>query len=478
MSVHRTVVRCSTILIAMLIAPACLPAQAPAITASARLRWENWDWFNAARDGSYSYLGALLRAGVRIDGGKVGATVEAAAPVLVGLPGDAIAPPPQGQLGLGAAYSAANHNDQNAAGLFIKQAVVRVGRTDRGHSLRIGRFELIDGTETTPAPSTLAALKRDRIAHRLIGNFGWSHAQRSADGARYNLNAPGFNITATAIRPTRGVFSTNGWRSLDIEVAYAALSSRADSSSAVDWRLFGAFYRDDRRGPVKADNRLLADRAADARPIELGTFGAHVLLADTIGSVAVDGLGWGALQTGSWGALDHRAYAFAVEAGVQVPTAGKPWLRAGWNQTSGDGSAVDDRHETFFPMLPTPRIYARFPFYTNMNLRDRFVSLSLTPHARVALRTEAHSLRLSDAADAWYAGGGAFEPGSFGYSARPSGGSNDFAKLVDVSGQIRLHRTATVNVYAGWALGDTVVDRIYPQGGSAMLGYLELEWRR
>ena len=129
------------------------------VTASARLRWENWDWFNAARDGSYNYLGALLRAGVRMDGATVGAMVEAAAPLLIGLPEDVIAPTPQGQLGVGAAYYAAN-NDENAAGVFIKQAVLPIGATDRGHSLRIGRFELIDGTETVPVPPTLAALKR------------------------------------------------------------------------------------------------------------------------------------------------------------------------------------------------------------------------------------------------------------------------------------------------------------------------------
>ena len=97
----------------------------------------------------------------------------------------------------------------------------------------------------------------------------------------------------------------------------------------------------------------------------------------------------------------------------------------------------------------TPRPYTRLPFYTNMNLCDRFASLSLTPRAHVSLRTEAHSLHLSDAADSWYAVGGAFERESFGYSARPSGGSTDFANLVDVSGQIRLHRTVTVNLYAG-----------------------------
>src|SRR3712207_7868095 len=39
----------------------------------------------------------------------------------------------------------------------------------------------------------------------------------------------------------------------------------------------------------------------------------------------------------------------------------KAWVRAGYFRGSGDGDAADDRHHTFFQVLPTPRIYARFP---------------------------------------------------------------------------------------------------------------------
>jgi len=30
----------------------------------------------------------------------------------------------------------------------------------------------------------------------------------------------------------------------------------------------------------------------------------------------------------------------------------------------------DDQHNTFFQVLPTPRVYARFPFYNLMNNKD------------------------------------------------------------------------------------------------------------
>ncbi len=74
----------------------------------------------------------------------------------------------------------------------------------------------------------------------------------------------------------------------------------------------------------------------------------------------------------------------------------------------GEDDPTDARNGTFFQVLPTPRIYARMPFYNLMNLEDVFGSLSLRA-ARVMLRAEIHGLRLAESADLWYQGGGAFE---------------------------------------------------------------------
>ena len=64
--------------------------------------------------------------------------------------------------------------------IFPKQGYIRFRNLgeSKAHSIRLGRMEFIEGTETTPKNGTLAALKRDRIAHRLIGNFGL-HARRT-----------------------------------------------------------------------------------------------------------------------------------------------------------------------------------------------------------------------------------------------------------------------------------------------------------
>ncbi|HXS75245.1 MAG TPA: hypothetical protein VN753_03635 [Terracidiphilus sp.] len=71
----------------------------------------------------------------------------------------------QGQLGLGASYYAANNNS-NAAAAFPKQGFARYDGEES--SLRVGRFEFIEGQETKPANSTIAWLQSNRIAHLAV----------------------------------------------------------------------------------------------------------------------------------------------------------------------------------------------------------------------------------------------------------------------------------------------------------------------
>ena len=86
----------------------------------------------------------------------------------------------------------------------------------------------------------------------------------------------------------------------------------------------------------------------------------------------------------------------------------------GYFRSTGDGNPADGDHTTFFQVLPTPRVYARFPFYNLMNNEDVFAQLRLRPHARVSLRADVHHLRTSNARDLWYFGGGAFQDKTFG----------------------------------------------------------------
>ena len=479
-----------------LLLPALLSAQAPTLPAaspraaasaltpsfSLRTRAESWDWFDAGPEGRYAFLGAIARGGVAWQRPGLGARVELAAPLLLGLPEDAVRPAPQGQLGLGAGYWAANDSAGTDVSLFLKQAVVRVGAAQGkdGHSLRAGRFEFNDGAETAPADPTVAAVKRDRVSQRLLGAFGWSHVGRSFDGGAYAFDRRGANVTVLAARPTRGAFRTNGWGGLDVGVAYAALTVPTPwLGRRGEARLFGLHYRDDRELP-KLDNRPAPARALDSSRLDVTTVGAHLVQVVPTGLGPVDLLAWGAVQLGDWGGQTHRAHALALEVGVQPAglPALKPWLRAGYYCGSGDADAADDRHGTFFNVLPTPRIYARLPFHNAMNLEEAFGSLVLRPGAKLTVRADARVLGLAERTDLWYGGGGAFEPGTLGFAGRPSGGARKLGTLLDVGAEWRATPRVTVAGYVGHVAGGPVLDNAYGADATGGLAYLELEIRR
>jgi len=449
------------------------------VTASLRARAEYWRWFEAPANDEYSYVGSTLRAGLMQSRSSFGWQLELAAPLLFGLPVGAVAPAPQGQLGVGASYAVANGGEETASGLFLKQGFLRLGAAPgrRGHSLRGGRFEFVEGAETTPSHGDLAWVKRERIAHRLLGTFAWSHVGRSLDGAHYGFAGGRTQLSAVLARPTQGVFNTNGWPGLDMLVAYGALTV---AGARAEGRLFGLHIVDDREDPVKTDNRPAAVRSADRDRIAVTTLGAHYLRVLPGAGGDVDVLLWGVTQLGDWGEQEHEAWAGALELGFQP--AGlrglSPWIRAGYFASSGDDDPADDAHGTFFQGLPTPRIYARTPFYNLMNLRDAFVSVQLRPSSRFSLRAQAHALQLSESRDLWYAGGGAFEPETFGFAGRPSGGDRDLAMLYDIGVDVGLGGGLSASAYAGFVEGRDVIENIHPLDARARLVYLELSYRR
>jgi hypothetical protein len=441
------------------------------VTGSLRTRVEVWDWFAGNANNNYAFSGSIFRLRLAKTDKKFGWQLDLAVPILLGLPDDAIAPGAQGQLGFGATYFAANDRSTNAGMAFAQQAFVRF------ENFKVGRMQWIDGTEVVPKDATLAALKRDRIAHRLIGDFGFTHVGRSFDGVQYSRSGPRSNFTLFAGRPTRGVFQVDGSGELKINVYYGALTRQIGGKRSFgEWRVFGLGYQDLRDGVLKTDNRPQPVRMADAAHIAVGTFGSHFIGAVTTGAGQFDVLGWVAAQTGSWGNQRMRAGAFAAEAGWQPPTPlpWKPWLRGGYDYGSGDRNGADTTHATFFQVLPTPRVYARFPFFNMMNSRDVFGELVLRPAKQVVVRSDIHSLRLANRNDLWYSGGGAYQPWTFGDTGRPSNGQSDLAAVYDVSADFALNAHFTIGTYYGHVCGNPVVQAIYPLGKNANFGYVEM----
>ena len=441
-----------------------------------RSRAEHWDWFEGTTGNSHYVFGhSQLRVGLGQKRPRVDWFVEGEHVAIVGLPTDAIGPSPLGQLGLGAAYYAANGGRANAANAFVKQAFVQFKPFGRSR-LKLGRFEFFDGVEATSTDPVVTSVVQTRVAHRLISNFGFTAVQRTFDGAQYAWNAGAHNMTAFAGRPTAGIFQVNGMNDVDVQAYYGAYNkSFKTATGAGSLRVFGIGYIDTRSTVLKTDNRSTVVRTADQGDIKLGTWGAdYVHVFHTKDAGTFDVMGWGVAQTGAWGNLTQRAGACVAEAGWQSTTnALRPWISGGYSWGSGDSDPNDSTHGTFFQLLTTPRQYARFPFYNMMNNGDAYATLNIRPLSALAVRSELHRLWLADAADLWYLGGGVFQQSTFGFQGRPSGGSTRLSTVWDISGDYPLTRGLNLTVYYAYASGQGPIANIYPIHNNGQLAYVE-----
>lgn len=446
-----------------------------------RSRVEGWDWFGEGDGSVYGYSGTLIRLGFSQQKKAFDWNLELGAPVLLGLPKDAIAAGPAGQLGAGAIYYAANGLRQNVAMVFPKQAYIRLKNLfgDETQSVRLGRYEFLDGTEITPKNATLSFLKQTRVAQRLVGNFGWTHVGRSFDGFYYVANKKKVNLTILGGRPTRGVFQVDGWGNLKAAIGYVSLNGLVNRKNhSADWRLFGIYFQD-WRPVLKTDNRPVAVRRADTGNVRIGTFGGHYMHSTVTQAGTFDVVLWAAAQTGRWGVLDHTALSGDIEAGWQPKVLPKlrPWFRGGYYAGSGDKDPNDSRHGTFFQLTPTPRPFARFPFFNMINNREAFAMATVRPSPRWTITGEVHHLRLSNSNDLWFMGGGPFQPWTFGYTGRPSGNRTGLATLYDVSVDFKANAHCTISGYVGQANGGDVIRSIYNKATNGRLGFLEVTYK-
>ena len=468
---------------------------------SERVRGEFVDWFEP-RSGAtaggeeavagaerYNFFASQFRAGVNMLLPHLQLTLEMQDTELANVPEDATLDPPEGNLGPGAVYFK-NTRQSPQGEPFLKLGHLIV--LGRGFTATLGRFEYRDGLETIPADATLAFVKRSRIAERLVGPFDFTHVTRSFDGGRVAWDSPRWNVTAWGARPTQGGFEVSA--NTDVgDVWLSGLSTTLKGlgeAPPLDLSVFYLFYRDARDDVVKVDNRPLAMRETDHEPIDIHTIGTHAIGAFDAGPGIVDVLLWGALQAGTWGTQDDFAWAWALEAGYQLPLVpAAPWLRIGYDRSSGDDDPDDGTHGTFFQLTPTPRIYAQLPFYNLMNSADLFTELVLRPHERVLVRTDWHWIDVTEGRDLWYQGGGVTNHTLFGYSgacasgALPNqpgvclGGDHHLAQLVDVSVNVTLLQALTLGTYFGHAFGGDVVGKSNFSGRDANYGFVELTYR-
>lgn len=387
-----------------------------------------------------------------------------------GLPTDAVGP---GALGTGALYF--QHSGQTTSrGLYPRTLNVRV-RLPRGVTLQAGRFAYVSGAEAPSGRPKIEAVKRARVDSRLIGEFEWSLYQRSFDGVRADVDRKGWHAAGSWLRPTQGGFEEEAGKSLgEVDLVTGVLALRPDVALAdTDLSLFAYRYDDDRRVAARPDNSGLSAQRVD---VGITTFGVSAVGASPAGRGEVDYLAWFAAQTGDWYGQSHRAWSLAAEAGYQWKKArGQPWVRGGYLHASGDGNPSDDRHETFFPMVPTVRKYSMTTVYSTMNLDDLFAEVIVKPATRLTARLDVRRLWLAEAADRWYAGSGATQRTGtfFGYSGRRSGGSTDLAPFVmEGAADLALGKHWSANAFAGAIRGGDAVAASF-QGRWLRFFYLE-----
>jgi hypothetical protein len=409
------------------------------VALGSRLRMECWDAHAPDTD---CFQAARTRASLRYEWGeRAWALVEFQDVRLSGLDSDAS--------GSGALYRSEAGSSSHARHDVVRQLWLEIAPTD-ALRVRVGRQDLALGKEVGYTEPDWAYLESKRLGERLLGTVGWTHAERSNDGISATYRLEPLRVAAFAAKPTTGVFDVDSAYAgqPDIRLAGGTLVlERGAWLEHTDLRAFAIAYEDERRIPIPG----LASPRAD---LDVQTLGLSLLGVYPLGPGRADLLLFGALQRGDWFGLDHRAFAALAEVGYRLPDAPlSPWLRAGVNAGSGDGSASDGDHESFFNLLPTNHLYYGYADRLALaNLIDLFMQLRLTPAAPLGLELFVHHFQLLTDDDGRHFGSGAYDTASFGYGIEPqtsAGGHRGLGTELDLvaSWQVLPH----IAVETGWS---------------------------
>jgi hypothetical protein len=421
-------------------------------------------------DPDYTHISNLLQVGIDHQSARLGVIGTLQYVQFGGLPSNASGP---GPYGTGAAYFAhAGRSDSRQ--VYLRYLSLRVKNLGPGVSVQFGRMGYTGGTESPSGNAKIEAVKNMRIASRIIGEFEWSIYQRAYDGIRLDLERPAWRATAIAFRPTQGGFEdAAGVHMSDVDLIGVNVSARPDTiATNSDFQVFAYRYNDRRDVTGRPDNSGLSATKVDVR---IDTFGGTFVGAYAVGDRQLDTLLWLVGQTGSWYGQTHRAVAVAAEAGYQWSNARwRPWVRGGIFRGSGDDDPNDDRHGTFFQMLPTVRKYALSASYNLMNSIDVFAQVVLRPTPLLNIRFDVHRVSLTESADRWYLGSGATQNNGtiFGYGTRASGGQSSLGTVLEGSAGYTITPNWSLNGYIGYVKGGGVVEHSF-EGDQLTFSYIE-----
>ena len=206
--------------------PPVTTSRVPVVSILLRERANATQWFSALPNPEqYGHGDSLLRIAIAQRVRHFDYQLEMSNSAELMLPTDAVsAVAAQGQLGLGGTYYAGNSNNSNPAAVSFKTGFLRYHFKRDATAIRVGRIEFFDGQETTPKDTTLLWLQSNRMAQRLIGNFGFSNGQRSLDGIDAKVGGANWDLTAMGARAVQGVFKMAANEELNVDVQYLAYS--------------------------------------------------------------------------------------------------------------------------------------------------------------------------------------------------------------------------------------------------------------
>lgn len=439
----------------------------PAVTGTVSnvTRVETWSYFQPKidplaltpapiGDPDYTFFGDRAELGVAVTGSRFDVSGGFNYVRLESLPADAIGP---GGLGTGAFYFAAT-GVRYSYQLYLSELTARVRFDHDRASLTVGRMPFSSGGEFRASNASLESLKAERLQSRLIGNFEWSYYQRRFDGVRVDVDRSRWHVNASAFVPTQGGFEESTNLSMPkVQVGSISLTRKAP---AAEYQLFGYAYRDRRGTAAVVDNSGSTDRPVD---VTVATAGASYARVASMKGGEFDAVAWGAWQGGDWYGRSHRAGSVAVEGGHRwIHHSARPWVRAGYLWASGDTDGDDERHGTFFQMLPSSRKYALSSVYAQMNVHDLFAQLLLEPRG-IRARIDVHSLRLASGSDLWYQGSGATASHGrfFGFSGRSGQGDTALGTVIEAAVDVPIRKHWSVNAYGGTMFAHAVVTNMF-----------------
>jgi hypothetical protein len=315
-------------------------------------------------------------------------------------------------------------------------------------SVRAGRQDIKLGTEVMYPEANWKYLKIKRVSQRLVGTVGWTHGERSNDGVTAAYDMGGHHLYLFGAKPTTGVFDINSAYAGQNDILYGGASWTAKRGTLLpntEIRVFGIGYRDDRDAPDGAF------AGAVNEDIDVWNVGASLIGIYPCGAGNADLMLWGSFQWGDWQDLDHQAWAALVEAGYQfTEVAMKPWVRAGLNVASGDGSSTDGDNEAFFNLLPTNHLYYGFADrYALSNLINYFAQIRLKPLPKTGLDVFLHHFTKLTHDDGRRFGTGAFNKTAFGYGRVASNSHRSMGTELDIVVSHKLHER--VSLLAGYS---------------------------